>query len=123
MLYKFIFLNLSLIKLLQTALPELLSYFPAGTSVKTLLHFYQNIITGTYFFILSIYNDNANYAEKYSIHVKYISNSANIFIFIINILKFIISIITILLFSRELNNTQNKIFLFYLNIPFLKIFL
>lgn len=81
MLYKSIFLNLPPIKLLQTALPEILSYYPAGISVKTLLHFYQNIITGTYFFTLSMYNDNANYTERYSIHVKYISNSANISIF------------------------------------------
>ncbi|KAL6424434.1 hypothetical protein ACFW04_009895 [Cataglyphis niger] len=31
-----------------TALPEILSNYPAGTSVKTLLHVYQNIITGNF---------------------------------------------------------------------------
>ncbi|KAM0728120.1 Lipase 3 [Formica fusca] len=37
-----------LIQFNTTALPEILSYFPAGTSVKTLLHYYQNVITGDF---------------------------------------------------------------------------
>ncbi|XP_070148822.1 lipase 3-like [Polyergus mexicanus] len=44
----FLFTGPDLIQLNATALPEILSYYPAGTSVKNLLHYSQNVIRGDF---------------------------------------------------------------------------